>query len=103
MYDTELHFLSKTEMHSDDKWYVEKYKLYLNLVWLLGEVGGGASDVAGGVAYGPTSAALNVYEDRLRDMTAARAAFTKLMADIEAFNKANAGKLPALSDKLPGK
>ncbi len=103
MYDTELHFLSKTEMHSDDKWYVEKYKLYLNLVWLLGEVGGGASDVAGGVAYGPTNAALNVYEDRLRDMTAARAAFTKLMADIEAFNKANAGKLPALSDKIGGK
>ena len=28
MYDTELHFLSRTEMHSDDKWYVEKYKLY---------------------------------------------------------------------------
>jgi hypothetical protein len=27
MYDTELHFLSRTEMHSDDKWYVEKYRL----------------------------------------------------------------------------
>src|SRR5688500_19436254 len=39
MYETELHYLSRTEMHSDDKWYVEKYKLYLNLVWLLGEVG----------------------------------------------------------------
>jgi hypothetical protein len=103
MYETELNFLSRTEMHSDDKWYVEKYKLYLNLVWLLGEVGGGASDVAGGVAYGPTSAALNAYEDRLRDMDAGRLAFTKLMADIEAFNKANAGKLPPLSDKLPGR
>ncbi len=103
MYETELHFLSKTEMHSDDKWYVEKYKLYLNLVWLLGEVGGGASDVAGGVAYGPTNAALNVYEDRLRDLDAGRAAFNKLMADVEAFNKANAGRLPPLSDKIGGK
>ena len=36
MYDTELHYLSRTEMHSDDKWYVEKYKLYMNLMWLLG-------------------------------------------------------------------
>jgi len=103
MYDTELHFLSRTEMHSDDKWYVEKYKLYLNLVWLLGEVGGGASDVAGGVAYGPTGGSLSVYEDRLRDLQAGRASFDKLMADIEAFNKAHAGKLPPLSDKLPGR
>jgi hypothetical protein len=103
MFDTELHYLSNTEMHSDDKWYVEKYKLYLNLVWQLGEVGGGASDVAGGVAYGPTSAQLNAYEDHLREIQAAQTAFTKLMADVDAFNKANTGKLPALSDKLPGR
>ena len=103
MYDTELHYLSRTEMHSDDKWYVEKYKLYMNLVWLLAEVGGSGGDVAGGVAYAPTQAALNVYEERLKEMTAARAAFTKLMQEVEAFNKANAGKLPAISDKLPGR
>ena len=58
MYDTELNFLSRTEMHSDDKWYVEKYKLYMNLVWLLAEVGGSGGDVAGGVAYRPTNASL---------------------------------------------
>ena len=40
LYDTELHFLTRTEMHSDDKWYVEKYALYMNLVWLLAELGG---------------------------------------------------------------
>ncbi len=51
MYETELHFLSRTEMHSDDKWYVEKYKLYMNLVWLLAEIGGSGGDVAGGAAY----------------------------------------------------
>ena len=53
MYNTELHFLSRTEMHSDDKWYVEKYRLYLNLVWLLAEVGGRGGDVAGGAGYRP--------------------------------------------------
>ena len=103
MYDTELHYLSRTEMHSDDKWYVEKYKLYMNLVWLLAEVGGSGGDVAGGVAYAPTQAALNVYEERLKELGAARAAFTKLMQEVEAFNKANTGKIPAISDKLPGK
>jgi len=102
MYEAELHYLSRTEMHSDDKWYVEKYRLYLNLVWMLGEVGGGASDVAGGVAYGPTSAQLNAYEDRLKEMEAARSAFNKLMAEVDAFNKANAGKL-TISDKMPGR
>jgi hypothetical protein len=102
MYQTELNYLTKTEMHSDDKWYVEKYKIYMNLIWLLGEVGGGASDVAGGVAYGPTSSSLNVYEDQLRELNGANAAFAKLMADVEAFNKANAGKVPAISDKIGG-
>ena len=52
MYDTELHFLSRTEMHSDDKWYVEKYKVYFNLIWLLAEVGGGGGDVWAAPAIG---------------------------------------------------
>ncbi len=88
MYDTELHFLSRTEMHSDDKWYVEKYKLYLNLVWLLAEVGGSGGDVAGGVGYRPTNAALSVFEDRLKELDAGNADFKKLMQEVEAFNKA---------------
>ncbi len=64
MYDTELHYLSRTEMHSDDKWYVEKYKLYLNLVWLLAEIGGSGGDVMGGAGYRPTNAAVAVFKDR---------------------------------------
>jgi hypothetical protein len=102
MYETELHFLSKTEMHSDDKWYVEKYKLYLNLVWMLAEVGGGGSDVAGGVGYGPTKSQLNAYEDQLKLMGVAKSDFDKLMAEVAAFNKANAGKIAPISDKLGG-
>jgi hypothetical protein len=102
MYDTELHFLSRTEMHSDDKWYVEKYKLYLNLVWLLAEVGGSGGDVAGGVAYRPTNAALSVFEDRLKEIAAARPAFDTLMQEVAAFNKTYAGRLAAISDRLAG-
>jgi photosystem II stability/assembly factor-like uncharacterized protein len=101
MFDTELHFLSRTEMHSDDKWYVEKYRLYLNLVWLLAEIGGGGGDVMGGVGYRPTSAAVGVFEDRLRELEVGRADFNRLLQAVEAFNKAHAGRVAAISDKIP--
>lgn len=97
LYDTELHYLSKTEMHSDDKWYVEKYKIYFNLIWLLSEVGGAGGDVMGGNGYGPTQASLEVFADRQREIATAQAAFDQLMRDVAAFNQANAGKLPAIS------
>ena len=100
MYDTELHFLSRTEMHSDDKWYVEKYKAYFNLIWLLAEVGGGGGDVMGGAGYRPTTAATGVFEDRLKDVQQGRSAFTTLQQEVEAFNKQYAGKLPPITDRL---
>jgi hypothetical protein len=101
MYKTELHFLSRTDMHSDDKWYVEKYKLYMNLVWLLAEVGSGGGDVAGGAMYRPTDAAVGVLADQTRLLGIAKIDFDQLMARVAAFNRTHAGKLPALSDKLP--
>jgi photosystem II stability/assembly factor-like uncharacterized protein len=100
MYDTELHYLSRTEMHSDDKWYVEKYKLYMNLVWLLAEIGGSGGDVMGGVGYRPTNAAVGVFKDRLAEMDVARKDFDRLMKDVEAFNKTHSGKLPPVSDRM---
>ena len=102
MYDTELHYLSRTEMHSDDKWYVEKYKLYLNLVWLLAEIGGGGGDVMGGIGYRPTNAAVSVFKDFQAQMTAAQKDFDQLMREVETFNKAQGGKV-FISDKLAGR
>jgi photosystem II stability/assembly factor-like uncharacterized protein len=103
MYDTELHFLSRTEMHSDDKWYVEKYKLYMNLVWLLAEIGGSGGDVAGGVAYRPTAAAVSVFQDRLKELEVGSADFKRLMQEVETFNKTYQGKLPAITDTIGGR
>jgi hypothetical protein len=100
MYTTELHYLSRTEMHSDDKWYVEKYKLYMNLVWLLAEVGGSGGDVMGGVGYRPTNAALALLEERQAEMAAARKDFDRLMQEVEAFNQAYAGRVAPISDTL---
>jgi hypothetical protein len=100
MYETELHYLSRTEMHSDDKWYVEKYKLYMNLVWLVAEIGSGGGDVAGGLAYRPTNAALSNFQDFQAQMATAQADFDKLMREVEAFNKTHAGRLPPITDRL---
>ena len=85
----ELRLLSKTDLHSDDKWYVEAYKIYMNLVWLNGVVGSGAGDVAGGADYRPTDASLDVLEGIDRDLSAARAEFSRAMdQDVPAFNRA---------------
>jgi photosystem II stability/assembly factor-like uncharacterized protein len=89
MYETELHYLSRTEMHSDDKWYVEKYRLYLNLVWLLAEIGGSGGDVAGGVGYRPTNAAVEVFKEYQAEMAAAEKDYEALLKEVDAFSKAH--------------
>jgi hypothetical protein len=79
-------------MHSDDKWYVEAYKVYLNLVWLSGMVGGGASDVQGGADHRPTDASLEALGWMEKDLAAAERDYATLMEkDLPAFNRANAG------------
>jgi hypothetical protein len=70
-------------------------------VWLLAEVGGGGGDVAGGVGYRPTNAALSVFEDRLKDLEGGRSAFDSLMKEVEAFNRMHSGRLAPISDRLP--
>jgi hypothetical protein len=102
MYNTELHYLSRTEMHSDDKWYVEKYKLYMNLVWLAAEIGGSGGDVMGGYAYRPTAAAVSNYNDQMQLKATADADFQRLMQEVEAFNRTHQGRLPAITDRLRG-
>ncbi len=98
--DVELKLLSRTDLHSDDKWYVEKYRVYLNLVWLSGEVGSGGGDVAGGAEYRPTDASVAVLEGIEQDLAGAKAAFTAVVAkDVAAFNKTMAGKLAAITDR----
>jgi hypothetical protein len=95
--DVELRMLSRTDLHSDDKWYVESYKIYMNLVWLSGEVGTGAGDVAGGADFRPTDASLAVLAMLEKQLSAAKAAYDRVMRDdVVAYNKAMSGKLPAL-------
>jgi hypothetical protein len=91
MMNVELQLLSQSDLYSDDKWYVEAYKVYLNLLWLGGEVGTGAGDVQGGADYRPTDASVQVLETIEKDLAAAGRDYDTLMEkDVPAFNKANA-------------
>jgi hypothetical protein len=83
--------LTRTEMHSDDKWYVEAYKVYMNLVWLNGVIGSGAGDVQGGADYRPTDASMDILAMLERELAAAQRAFDAVMEDVAAFNRANPG------------
>ena len=39
--------LERAQWTSDDKYFRQAYRIYMNLIWLNGEVGPGAGDVAG--------------------------------------------------------
>ena len=96
----ENRLVSRSEIHSDDKYFPEAYKVYMNLIWLSGGVGQGASDEAGSIDYKPTDTQMQVLDVIEKELAAAKAGFEKLQAtDIPAFNKAMAGKVPAIDPK----
>jgi len=95
----ELRLVTRTELHSDDKWYVESYKVVQNLVWLNGVVNSGAGDVAGGADERPTDASVGVLDGLSKELNAAKGAYRDVMEkDVAAFNRAAPGLgLKALS------
>ena len=54
----ERRLVSQALQNSDDKYFVEPYGVFLNLVWLNAEVGTGGGDVAGSADFAPTDAQL---------------------------------------------
>jgi photosystem II stability/assembly factor-like uncharacterized protein len=80
--------VSPSLLNSDDKYFVEPYKVYLNLVWLNAEVGTGGGDVAGGADFRPTDAQLETLRDQEAQMAAATAEFRDLLKnELPAFNQ----------------
>ena len=101
MLAVELQLVSRSDLNSDDKYYVEPYKVYMNLIWLNGVVGNGAGDVAGGADFAPTESALDWLGDIEKDLDAAKAAYKKLIeSDLDEFNKRMTGKIPAITDTV---
>ncbi|HZD04927.1 MAG TPA: hypothetical protein VE173_08410, partial [Longimicrobiales bacterium] len=88
----------------DVKTYPDEMKLYLKLVWLAGEVGDGAGDVAGSPDLAPTTQDMEIFhllEGRLEKV---RRAFGRLMGTtVPAFNAAMAQKGIGLVVPGPGR
>jgi len=63
----------------------------MSLLWLKGEVGPGAGDVAGGQDFRPTDSSTATLDEVEKDLDAARAAFRDVMdKDLAAYRKAMA-------------
>ncbi len=92
MWDVEMQLVSRSEIHSDDKYFPEAYKVYMNLIWLSGAVGQGASDEAGGVDWKPTDVQYQVTTMIEGQIAKAKADMDKIKAALPGWNTANAGK-----------
>jgi photosystem II stability/assembly factor-like uncharacterized protein len=100
IWDVEVKLVSRSEVHSDDKYFPEAYKVYMNLIWLSGGVGQGASDEAGSIDYKPTDTQMQVLDVIEKELASAKAGYDKLAStDVPTFNKTMAGKVPAIGDK----
>jgi photosystem II stability/assembly factor-like uncharacterized protein len=102
MQGVEYQLVSESDLNSDDKYYVEPYKVYLNLIWLNGEIGTGAGDVAGGVDWRPTSADMEVLASIEKDLETAKSEYKNLLdKDLTAFNRslADHGVTPVLAEQ----
>jgi hypothetical protein len=84
----EYKLVSPALVNSDDKYFVEPYRAYLNLIWLNAEVGTGGGDMAGGADFPPTDTELDTLREIETEMGGATAEFQKFLKDdLPAFNR----------------
>jgi len=89
LYDVESKILEPAQMLSDDKYFQQAYRIYTNLIWMNGEVGPGAGDVAGGADFAPTDTSVGLLEGIEKDLNAVKVDYKTLMdRDVAAFNRA---------------
>jgi len=84
----EFKLVSPEQVNSDDKYFVEADKAYLNLIWLNAEVGHGGGDVAGGADFAPTDTESELLKTIEAEISSAVTEYKKLMdEDLPAFNR----------------
>jgi hypothetical protein len=92
MQQVEYQLITRADALSDDKYFQTAYKLYMNFIWLNGEIGTGAGDVAGSADYGPTETAIGLVLGLENQLHAVQAEFKNLMEkDVPAYNGSLAG------------
>jgi hypothetical protein len=100
LFEVESKILEPAQMTSDDKYFQQAYRIYMNLIWLNGEVGPGAGDVSGGADFPPTDTSVNVMESIEKDLKAAKTDYKNLMdRDVPAFNRAIGGAITPLTGR----
>ncbi len=104
----ESKLVSPALLNSDDKYFVESYKVYLNLIWLNAEIGTGGADVAGGADFAPTDTQLNLLQTFETELGGVDAEYQKVMKeDLAALNRSlsdsNYAALVALPSSAPAK
>jgi len=100
--DVEYRLITRSEALSDDKYYVEAYKLYLNFIWVSQVIGTGGGDTSGSADLAPTETAVGLVADLEKELQDVQIAYRSLIdKGVPAFNGSVAGwKIPPL--KLTG-
>lgn len=86
--EVEYRLISRSDALSDEKYYVEAAKLYLNLLWLNGTMGTGTGKYAGSADYGQTETALGLLFDLEKQVLAVQEDYKNLMQeDVATYNR----------------
>ena len=87
--EVEYKMITRADALSDDKYFQTAYKLYQNFIWLNGEIGTGAGDVAGSGDWGPTETAIGLVLDLEKQLQSVQAEYKTVMErDVPAYNQA---------------
>jgi photosystem II stability/assembly factor-like uncharacterized protein len=88
MLSIETRLVGREPLNSDDKYYVDAYQPYLNLIWLNGEVGTGAGDVAGGADFAPNDTTPQLVQEISKQIAAVQTDYHNLVVkEVPAFNR----------------
>ncbi|GAC1669556.1 MAG: hypothetical protein NVS9B2_14350 [Steroidobacteraceae bacterium] len=75
----ESRLASQALRNSDDKYFVEPYGAYLNLIWLNAEVGTGGGDVAGSADFAPSETQLDLLKTLEADVAGAESDYRAIL------------------------
>jgi hypothetical protein len=92
MQAVEYQLITRADALSDDKYFQTADKLYLNLIWLNGEIGTGGGDVAGTADYGPTETAVGLVLGLEKELQGVQEQYKSVMEkDVPEYNRSIGG------------
>ena len=77
----ESRWVSRALRNSDDKYFIEPYGVYLDLIWLNAEVGTGGGDVAGSADFTPTETQLGLLKTYEAEMASVDSEYRRILQD----------------------